>query len=508
MNVLDKLRKMYKQYPTISKLGYPVLKKYWSIKSEFINYEFPENGKATVDFDLVKEYNKERVFGPKKRICYAAFNNMHFQMNGDVTSCSFNYDVKIGNIKNQSIREIWNSKEAIQFREDIGNYNLDRCFSCKKVLLAKNFASYPPLKYDLHSSENYDYPTQMSFETSDICNYSCIMCNEHLSSSIKKDKNIPFKKSVYTKDFVDQLKEFIPHLQTATFIGGEPLLIKTYYDIWEMIVSKNPNCKIHIQSNGSILTEKFLKLLPSGQFDIGISLDAATKEVFERIRLKSNFDEVIKNIYTLKEYERQGKITMNFNFCPLTLNWEELPKVLELANELEVSLKIVHVSFPLSLSLMHQNAGFLDQVIAKLEAHPLNNNSNIGSLNNKTFTDFIKNLNYYKEESIKKYNYIKIFLGNNYIDNLGYIKEIISKNNKFNYFSEDQRNILFAKIKEYSQFTDVKLNNYIVANLIFIFDETNEEIEGELSTNFDAGLKVAIDIMEQLQKNYENNLVF
>lgn len=504
MNYTDKLRKIYKQYPNVSKIAYPVLKSYWNIKAKLINYEYPKNGKATVDFELVKQYNKERVFGPKKRICYAAFNNMHFKMNGDVTSCSFNFDVIIGNIKNNTLSEIWNSNAAEKFREDIGNYNLDKCLSCKKVILAKNFASYPPLKYDLFSSDETSYPTQMSFETSDLCNFSCVMCNESLSSSIKKDKNIPLQKSVYTKEFIEQLKEFIPHLKSATFIGGEPLLIKSYYQIWELILEMNPNCKIHIQTNGSILTDRFLNMLPSGQFDIGISLDATTKDIFESIRLKSNFQEVMKNIYTLKEFDKQRKITLNFNYCPLTLNWQELPKVLELANDLEISLKIVHVYYPFNLSPIHQSESYLRNMLLNLSNHKLLDKNNIAIRNNQVYKDFIKNIEYNIEEAKKREIEIEKIINNKFKDINRQLRDVVFNNKKYNFFSDTEKEKLIETIICYNPTINKDVKQKIIARLICIFNESDEELDGELSTNFESGLKVAKDMLSQMEDIYEN----
>jgi radical SAM protein with 4Fe4S-binding SPASM domain len=503
MNTLDKLRKIYKQHPIVGKIGYPILKSYWRLKSYVLDYNYPENGKATIDLNLVKAYNKERVFGPKKRICYAAFNNMHFKMNGDVTSCSFNFDVVIGNIKQNTVKEIWNSQAAEKFREDIGNYNLDRCLSCKMVILAQNFSSYPPIKYDLFSSDNAQYPTQMSFETSDLCNFSCVMCNETLSSSIKKDKNIPLQKSIYTKSFIEDLREFIPHLQSATFIGGEPLLIKSYYDIWQMILDENPGCKIHIQTNGSILTEKFLRMLPSGQFDIGVSIDAATKEKFESIRLKSNFDEVLQNIYILNELDKQGKITLNFNFCPLTLNWNELPKVLELANELQISLKIVHVCFPMDISLMHQNISYLNYVLAELKKHPIHLKNNISKRNGEVYLDFIKNIEFNITEAKKRNSKIDEIIANAHQNCLQLLRDTVLSNNKFNHFNLLEKERLIETIIHFGTDLNPIIKEKIVARFILIFIESNEEIDGELSTNFESGLKVAKQILEQLKNLYE-----
>ena len=69
-----------------------------------------------------------------------------------------------------------------------------------------------------------------------------------------------------------------------------------------------------------MITSQFLKLLETGQFEIGISIDAITKEVYDKIRVNANYDEVRKNIETFINFQNRGKTYLNFNFCPLISN--------------------------------------------------------------------------------------------------------------------------------------------------------------------------------------------
>ena len=245
----NELIKIAVKYPAISNRLHGFVKRLWYIKSHFINYNYPEHKQlATVTKEQLIKYNENRIYGPKKKFCYAAFNNIHFSTNGDVSSCSFNDNSKIGNIHNNTLKEIWNSTLAENFRNIISNCNLSKCENCSNHLKMENYTSFPPIKYDYYSSDHSNFPTQMSFEISNLCNLECIMCNEELSSQIRKNKaKLPPLKNVYPDNFAEQLKEFIPHLKTATFIGGEPLLIKKYYEIWDRILKINPQCKIHIK---------------------------------------------------------------------------------------------------------------------------------------------------------------------------------------------------------------------------------------------------------------------
>ncbi len=389
--------------------GYQVIKKMWSFKADFINFEYPEKTTdASISKIKVIEYNKARDFGPKKRICYAPFNNLHFKINGEVAACSFNVETLVGNINNDNIHTIWFGKTIQQLRENLGNYNLKKCYGCKLVLETGNYRSFPANKYDFHSSDSAVYPTQMSFEISNLCNLECLMCDEELSSSIRKNRaKLPPLKDVYPSDFNEQLQEFIPHLSIATFIGGEPLLIKKYYQIWESIIQHNPSCKIHLQTNATYLPQKFLTMADSGQFDIGISMEGCTKETYEKIRVKGNFEVVEKNIKRLVTLKEEGKVYLNFNFCPLTLNWHEVPLMLNYVNGFKAPLKLLNVETPRNLSLKSQNAAYLQVVYKYLVNYTFEKvETNFFTARNmETYSYFIKTIESYLKDALKRDEY-------------------------------------------------------------------------------------------------------
>ena len=88
------------------------------------------------------------------------------------------------------------------------------------------------------------------------------MCDGWSSSLLLKKKcRLPQFPNPYDDDFITQLEEFIPHLEQAFFVGGEPFMIEIYFKIWEKIVETNPSCMISVQTNGTILNQKVKALL-------------------------------------------------------------------------------------------------------------------------------------------------------------------------------------------------------------------------------------------------------
>lgn len=487
--------------PKISGFAYGLLKVIWKVIAEYKHYSF-STVKSTIAMNEIKKFNKNRPYGPKKYICYAAFNNLHFQMNGDVSSCCFNYDLFLGNIYKSTLKEIWFGDLANNFRITMAEANMDRCLSCKNSLLSENYNSFPGLKYDFYSSDIINYPTQMSFELSNLCNYACIMCNEDFSSIIQKQKGIK-SNELLTKDLanlINQLDEFIPYLKITTFIGGEPLLIKEYFSIWERIILLNEKCKIHIQTNGSVINQKFLNLLESKQFEIGVSLDSINKRTFEMIRLRSKFDVVWDNFQTLLKYYKEGKITLNINFCPLTVNWHELPEMVEFANKYEVVLKVVSVYNPRNLALQHQKASYLKNVFDRLSEYiPLELNNLVCKRNINVFYDFLNSLKYLTEKAIKRESLLKDLY------NLS-IEELESKHRNiyfnsilFSHYSLNEKIIIFEYSQNYinTKCLNVDLYKLLLCRLIQMFEENSLISEPLKTKNIEKGYNMFNNIVDE-----------
>src|SRR5690606_6216470 len=110
------------------------------------------------------------------------------------------------------------------------NFN-HRCSVCKTNVENGNHVSVLSKLYD-YNYEVQEYPAVMEFELSNKCNLECVMCKGELSSTIRKQRDkLPPLNTPYDSTFVEQLKEFIPHLKEAKFLGGEPFLIDIYYEI-------------------------------------------------------------------------------------------------------------------------------------------------------------------------------------------------------------------------------------------------------------------------------------
>ncbi len=68
------------------------------------------------DKDIAKYYlNSSEMFGYAK--CVAPFIMVDIMPNGDVTTCRDFIDIKVGNITEKPLLDIWNGEEFVKFRK-------------------------------------------------------------------------------------------------------------------------------------------------------------------------------------------------------------------------------------------------------------------------------------------------------------------------------------------------------------------------------------------------------
>ena len=297
------------------------------------------------------KYNSSRPTRSHYTFCQAPFNNLYFTQTGRVCVCCFNQVNTLGTYPKQSVEEIWNGEPIKKLRKELQMYNLPLgCWECTKAIHANMERTSNSLRFDEYPTS--DCPVSLEFQLSNSCNLACTMCNGHFSSIIRKNvEQLPPLEEIYDKAFVKQLTPFIPHLHETTFSGGEPFLIGLYYNIWEKIVDINLNCKIKIITNGSVLNDRAKDLLEKGKFHITVSLDSTNKSNYERIRVGANFERVVENIDWFVQYCKKNRTQFNLNFCPMTLNYNEIIDFVDFSNSHDATIYFNHVYYPARYSL-------------------------------------------------------------------------------------------------------------------------------------------------------------
>lgn len=327
---------------------------------------------GSLDMQTIDIYNKQRMYGPHKRLCYAPYSSIFFSRAGFMSPCYATYHDNSDRWPETRVYDAWFKGEISKIREHMSANNLDyACKFCKSLFISHNFGSLLPNKYESYSFSKSKYPQIMEFELSNRCSLECIMCDGNLSSTIRKNRdNLPALKDVYDKRFVTELEPFIPHLKMAEFTGGDPFLIPIYYDIWDMINKINPKCQILITTNANTMSPRIENMLEHyTNLHFNISIDSLNQKHYEQIRIHANYDLVQENILRFINYCRINKNSCNLLVCPMTINSRDFGKLVDFANTHNICVHYHTVVKPENLSLKYQPPEYLDDLISYMEKY-------------------------------------------------------------------------------------------------------------------------------------------
>jgi radical SAM protein with 4Fe4S-binding SPASM domain len=165
------------------------------------------------------------------------------------------------------------------------------------------------------------YPTTLEIEpTSMSCPIQCRIC-----------ENPWFSEELRHRMTFDEFKLIVSQFPVIKWIGvtgiGEAW---TNPDFSKMIqyVKEEKNSFIEMYDNFYFLDEEKIKFLIKYVDRIWISIDGCTKETYEQIRLKSNFERVVKNLtlfFKMKKEMKSKTPKIDFHFIINSLNVKEVP---------------------------------------------------------------------------------------------------------------------------------------------------------------------------------------
>lgn len=254
----------------------------------------------------------------------------------------------------KNLEDIWNGKAAVELRKRMyeGDYSFCNRHECKIPLLSIEDMADPDINYleTPISPENIEAikqknpimpapPSSVHLVADLRCNLKCPSCRPEVISnttpSIEADKEY---------DFVHGLKDSLEIVKMAS--AGEVFYSRVQRNLLKSFNSVDfPKLKrIHIVSNGTLLNQKtYTDLLPGTSFikDISISIDAGSKEVYEKLR-GPYWEQVVSNLEWLGQLRKSGKIEMlSLNFTLVRDNYRDVPSLIALAKKNNVDRVLI-----------------------------------------------------------------------------------------------------------------------------------------------------------------------
>lgn len=170
-------------------------------------------------------------------------------------------------------------------------------------------------------------PRMLDLEVSRLCNLRCPGCLRNAESSLCHEGE-----QYCTLDRLRDIMEEIPTLKGFNFMGdGEPLCNPEFQDIIKYIGSKKID--ILLTTNGLLATKKIVdEWVKNGVYRVHVSVDGASKENYERIRVGGEFGKVIENLKLIASSD----VSLCVNVMMYESTIEEMPKMVRLCKDVGV----------------------------------------------------------------------------------------------------------------------------------------------------------------------------
>ena len=167
-------------------------------------------------------------------------------------------------------------------------------------------------------------------ESAIACNLKCIMCPWREIAKKATDHGI------MTPEIWKAIRPYLSQVQSVDFTGGGEPLLQPRLAEW-IAQAKAAGCETGFLSNGLLLTEaKLKKILAAGINWICISMDGATAEMYNKIRVGSNFERVCENVANIARLRAGNLPKTMINFVLMDINAHQMEEIVQLAARLGV----------------------------------------------------------------------------------------------------------------------------------------------------------------------------
>ena len=277
-----------------------------------------------------------------KTFCILPFIHMATKTDGDLKLCCRSWPV--GNIKDNSIEELWNSDTYKRIRKQLlSGERAPECAACWRhedidVTSMRQRVNKVRKEYFTvldNLNEDYSMPFEIPIleaKLSNFCNLKCRMCHPLDSTSWREDwqeiqhlmpnantstyekvlkydlANKPYVSAFDNNDkFWEEFDRMIPYFDLIEFAGGEPLIDPIHYKILHKLKEYGKNISLKYSTNCTILEYKKDNVLELWDhfknINVMVSIDGIN-DIYNYIRQLSDYENVKNNIKKISSHHK------------------------------------------------------------------------------------------------------------------------------------------------------------------------------------------------------------
>ena len=213
--------------------------------------------------------------------------------------------------------------------------NLHLNSSLKQISAVDNFIDFRDFLINQNFIGRSERFLDVEMDISNICNLRCVMCYFSFDKYAQEDPLY-----LTPEKFSYLAQSLLPYARTLNLsLGNEPLTSPYFVDLLK-IASNYELEHLSFSTNGLLMDREIAEaVLDSGVTEVVFSIDGATKQTYEKIRLGGDFARLLENIRMLAKMR-----TMRGNGIPklrcdtvlMQSNIQELKDIVYLASDLGI----------------------------------------------------------------------------------------------------------------------------------------------------------------------------
>lgn len=241
--------------------------------------------------------------------CPAPWTSLNIDQAGETSPC-FHCVEMIGNNKQMTIQEIIHGPKATSMREAMarGEWH-PGCSWCKRLEETTGSSgrtvrhASPETLAAIDNDINFFKLEHLVVNWSNLCNLTCVYCNDQTSTAWQSVKKIPINhvKNEHA-DLIELAQTQGHNIQGLSLGGGEPLLQKGLDTFLSYLDSANVSVMVTTNLSMEITTNPIYQILKTWpKVEWMVSFDNANKEKFEYVRDRANWEQFVKNLRQMKQ---------------------------------------------------------------------------------------------------------------------------------------------------------------------------------------------------------------
>lgn len=274
--------------------------------------------------------------------CPLAMSHLEVFPDARVQVCCPLEELKLGDLRTESLLEIWNSSGLAKLQREFREGVSTTCSSHIEALRC-NHDMYG-LSQSIDTIGNGTYPLSLGLSLGHACNLKCVMCGV-----IENTEDALFSDLTWAKENSEVLR----NIKLIDMKGGEPFIQKRVLGFVEYVHQINPRCLWNFVTNGNVdFTGELKSLLSKIPLNsLTISIDSLEEDIYSKIRLGGNLERALKFLEEVSEYFREEPVEIGVSTTLQRANWRSIPKLVDFASERALSLSVFPVVSPAELSL-------------------------------------------------------------------------------------------------------------------------------------------------------------